>query len=137
MEMLGSGRISAACLTDAMAWPLLSRGFPILKDQADTGLEPAVLAFTGDFVLNHPVELAAFREQWNSAVDRINADPGSYSSLLLKQIRLPEDAEHPYPVPRFRSVTLPPADTVTRVIRWFDDKYGLDHPVAYEDLVIQ
>jgi len=137
MEMLGSGQIPMACLTDAMAWPLLSRGFSIVEDQADTGLEPAVLAFTEDFVLKHPRELAAFRDRWNSAVEKINADPGSYSSMLLKQIRLPENTEHPYPVPFFRPVMLPPADTITRVIGWFDNKYGLDHSVSYEDLVIQ
>jgi len=137
MEMLGSGKIPMACLTDAMAWPLLKQGFPIVEDQADTGLEPAVLVFTDEYVRNHPKEIAAFREQWNAAVDKINADPGSYSSLLLTQIRLPDDPDHPYPVPRFRSVMLPPEDTVARVLEWYKGKYGLDKPVSYKDLVIE
>ena len=46
MEMLGSGKIPLACLTDAMAWPLLARGFQIVRDEKGSGLEPAVLAFS-------------------------------------------------------------------------------------------
>ena len=54
MEMLRNGKISLACLTDAMAWTLLSQGFPVIRDQKETGLEPAVLSFNEDFAGNHP-----------------------------------------------------------------------------------
>ncbi|QEN06619.1 hypothetical protein EXM22_00925 [Oceanispirochaeta crateris] len=136
MEMLGNGKIPLACLTDAMAWPLLSRGFPIVVDQADTGLEPAVLAFSESFVQDHPQELSDFRDQWDEAVSQINADPDRYRSLLLDKIRLPDDPENPYPVPHFRPVILPPVDTVSSVLQWFEAKYGLEHSVSYEDIII-
>ncbi|MDA3956752.1 hypothetical protein [Oceanispirochaeta sp.] len=136
MEMLGNGKIPMACLTDAMAWPLLSRGFPIVKDQADTALEPAVLAFRESYIQEHPEELAAFKDQWNAAVEKINSDPDQYSSLLLEKIRLPDDPEHPYPVPHYRSIMLPPEGTVDAVLQWFDGKYGLEHPVSSVDLLI-
>jgi len=136
LEMLRNGKIPMACLTDAMAWPLLSRGFPVVKDQADTALEPAVLAFTDRFAKSHREEMKSFTDEWNNAVDKINADPDQYRSLLLEKIRLPDDPEHPYPIPRYRHVILPPSDTVDSVLQWFDTKYGLTHPLSYEDLVI-
>ena len=136
MEMLRGGQLPLACLTDAMAWPLLSHDYPIVADQSGTGLEPAVLSFTQDFVDANPEKVAAFAEGWNEAVETINADPEAYRSLLLEQIRLPDDPDHPYPVPELRPVMLPPRTTVDAVLAWYDDKYGLNHPVSFEDLVI-
>ncbi len=137
MEMLRNGKIPLACLTDAMAWPLLSRDFPIVRDQADTDLEPAVLAFSAEYAGKNSHKLADFSRRWDEAVDKINASPEEYRSLLLEKIRLPEDTDHPYPMPVFRSIQLPPEGTVEKVLTWFDEKYGLTSPVSYGDLMLQ
>ncbi len=136
MEMLRTGKIPLACLTDAMAWPLLSQGFPVIRDQADSDLEPAVLAFSAEYAENHKETLGVFMKNWNEAVERINAHPEDFRSLLLEKIRLPEDADHPYPVPSFKPVTLPPAGTVEKVLEWYEKKYGLSSEVSYEDLIL-
>ena len=136
MEMLRNGKIPLACLTDAMAWPLLSRDFPIVRDQADTDLEPAVLAFSVDYAEKNRDKLTDVSRRWDAAVNQINADSEEYRSLLLEKIRLPEDEAHPYPMPVFRTIQLPPEETVNKVITWFDKKYGLTSPVSYGDLML-
>lgn len=136
LEMLRNGKIPMACLTDAMAWPLLSRGFNILEDQKGSGLEPAVLAFSEKFLEDNPGVIETFKKDWNLAVDEINANPDKYRSLLLEEIRLPDDPDFPYPVPVYHPVKLPGEDTVEIVLEWFENKYGLDHPVSYFDLIV-
>ena len=136
MEMLRNGKIPLACLTDAMAWSLLSQDFPILRDQAGSGLEPAVLAFDAEYSESHPDVIADFQEGWNRAVAEINNQPEAFRSLLLEQIRLPDDPDAPYPVPEFRPVTLPSEESVQIVAEWYEKKYGLEKPVRYDELVI-
>ncbi len=137
MEMLRGGQLPLACLTDAMAWPLLSHDYPVVADQLGTGLEPAVLAFMQDFAEENPGKIAAFAKAWNEAVETINADPEAFRGLLLEQIRLPDDPEYPYPVPELRPIMLPPEATVEAILEWYEAKYGLNHSVSYEDLVIR
>ena len=128
MEMLRNGKIPMACLTDAMAWPLLSRGFPILADQQGSGLEPAVLAFSEEYLKQNPSVTETFTGDWNRAVEEINSNPDKYRSLLLEGARLPEDPENPYPMPLYHPVAPPGEETVNVVLEWFAEKYGLDHP---------
>jgi len=137
MEMLGSGKIPLACLPDAMAWPLLSKDFQIIRDQLGSNLEPAILAFSGAFLDKSEKWLDKFVEDWNQAVTEINKDPDSYRSLLIEKVRLPDIEGSPYPLPIFRPISLPTEAQVNSVITWFTDKYGLNQPVAYKDLMIQ
>lgn len=137
MEMLGSGKIPLACLTDAMAWPLLSRGFQIIRDQQGSDLEPAILAFSGLFLDKSEKRIETFADDWNRIAAEINKDPDSYRELLIEKVRLPDIEGFPYPLPYFRSITLPTEAQVNSVITWFTGKYGLDKPVSYQDLMIQ
>jgi len=134
MEMLRNGQIPVACLTDVMAWGLLSDGFRIIRDQAGSGLEPAVLVVTGDFARKRAADLESLKAQWNAATAKINAAPERYASLLLDKVRLPDSD---YPVPHYRGVTLPTEAQVQSVIDWYAKKYGLDRDVEYGDLVIR
>ena len=137
MEMLGSGKIPLACLTDAMAWPLLSRGFQIIRDQQGSNLEPAILAFSGEFLDKSGKKMDAFIDDWNKVVAEINKDPDSYRELLIEKVRLPDIEGFPYPLPYFKSIILPTEAQVNSVISWFTGKYGLKKPVTYQDLMIQ
>jgi NitT/TauT family transport system substrate-binding protein len=137
MEMLGSGKIPLACLTDAMAWPLLSRGFQIIRDQQGSNLEPAILAFSGVFLDKSEKRMVSFVDDWNKIAVEINKDPDSYRELLIEKVRLPNIEGFPYPLPYFKSITLPTEAQVNSVITWFTDKYGLDKPVTYKELMIQ
>ncbi len=137
MEMLGSGKIPLACLTDAMAWPLLSRGFQIIRDQQGSNLEPAILAFSGVFLDKYQKGIDTFIYDWNRVVAEINKDPDSYRELLVEKVRLPDIEGYPYPLPKFKSIILPTEAQVNSVITWFTGKYGLEKSVIYQDLMIQ
>jgi len=137
MEMLGSGKIPLACLTDAMAWPLLSRGFGIVRDQQGSGLEPAVLVFSDKYLKEAGGKMEEFTRSWNKAVEKINRNPGDYRTLLQEQVRLPEIEGFPYPVPEFRPVTLPTEEQVASVTDWYESRFGLTRPVSYEEMMIR
>lgn len=136
MEMLGSKKIPLACLTDAMAWPLLSRGFQIVRDQQDSGLDPAILAFSQEFLDRSEKRLDEFKKEWNRAVEKINENPEEYRALLMEHARIPEIEGFPYPVPEYRPILLPGEDQVDSVISWYDDKFGLNREVGYGEMMI-
>ncbi len=136
MEMLSQGQIPLACLTDAMAWPLLAQGFPILRDQRDGGEEPGILLLTQAFVNREDVDLERFKKGWNEAVAEINRHPEKYRSLLEETARIPLIEGHPYPMPVFRPITLPTEAQVHSVLAWFRQKFDWSDPVSYEDVIL-
>jgi NitT/TauT family transport system substrate-binding protein len=137
MEMLRNGKIPLACLTDAMAWPLLGNDFKILMDQRGRAIEPAVLVFREEYLAKNTDKVEAFKKDWNETSSAINENPEEYRSLLLDQIRLPSVENNPYPIPFFRSVTLPSPKSVDLVLEWFENKYGLQIRPSYDSLMIQ
>lgn len=134
LEMLRSGKIPLACLTDVMAQALPADEFSVIRTQKGSGLEPAVLLFSEAYLESAPEAAVTLAREWNEAVEKINADPDAYRSMLYEKLRLPEDAD--YPVPAFRPVTLPSRETLETVQDWFSEKYGVDEHPAYENLVI-
>lgn len=136
MEMLANGKIPLACLTDAMAWPLLSTGFQIVRDQQGSGLEPAILAFSEAASQDAERWFPLFAETWNAAVERINSDPESYRDLLREQVRLPA-TEEPYPIPVFRPITLPSEAAVESVLSWYAKRYPEENvDLEYGELML-
>ncbi len=136
MEMLGSKKIPLACLTDAMAWPLLSRGFTILRDQRGSGLDPAVLIFSEKFLSLSGHAMEQFKLDWNRAVQEINNDPETFRPLLMEHARIPEIEDFPYPVPEYRPIRLPSEQQVDSVVTWYDNKFGLLKQISYEEMMV-
>ena len=135
MEMLKQGKIPLVCITDAMAWPLLQDGFVILKDQRQSGIDAAVLAFTDTWLTASKNLLPGFCREWNRAVDDIKSDPDAYREQLVSLVRLPESAVRRYPMPEYRHITLPDPDAVTDVFDWYETKYGARPDLSYDDIV--
>ncbi|MBF9018882.1 MULTISPECIES: ABC transporter substrate-binding protein [unclassified Oceanispirochaeta] len=134
MEMLRNGQLPMACLSDALAWPLIQDGFQVVRDQINTDLTPAVLVLTQDFLDREPKQLKALTNAWNVAVGEINENPENYRNLLLEQVRLP--ANDGYPIPLFREITLPGERAVESVFTWYSAKYGSLVGVDFKDMVI-
>ena len=134
LEMLRSGKIPLACLTDVMAKALPDEEFTAVRSQEGSGLEPAVLLLSEAFLNASPEAAGRLKDEWNEAVQKINADPDAYRSMLYEKLRLPEDSD--YPVPRYRPVTLPPEETSERVQAWFSGKYGIEDLPSYDELVV-
>ena len=135
MELLRTGQLPMACLTDGMAWPLLEQGFQILRDQADTTLTPTILAFSKSYVDGNGDMMRALTESWNRAVEEINANPADYHGMLLEQIRLPEAED--FPMPAFKAVTLPDGENFLSVKEWYESKYGEKINFSLEDIVVR
>ncbi len=134
LEMLRAGKLPMACLSDGLAWPLISEGFQIVRDQAATDLTPTILAFSNEYLEKHPESIAALKDSWNEAVKLINVDPGQYHPMLLNAIRLPESRD--FPMPLFKEITLPTEEYFDSVVAWFEAKYGTSLNISLNEVVI-
>ncbi|MBB6480312.1 ABC transporter substrate-binding protein [Spirochaeta isovalerica] len=134
LEMLRTGKLPMACLSDGLAWPLLADGFVNLKDQADTDLTPTILAFSEKFLNENPGRAEALKASWNDAVRKINADPEKFHPQLLDAIRLPDAKD--FPMPDFKEITLPTEEYFNSVKDWYETKYDLKLDVSRDGMVI-
>ena len=122
-----------------MAWPLLSRGFQIVRDQKNEELDPAVLLFSGKYLEQEGSarEITRFKKEWNKTVAKINADPEAYRALLMKHARIPKIPGKDYTIPHFRPINPPTEEQVDDVIQWFAERQGLERGMSYQDLVME
>ncbi|WP_028973807.1 ABC transporter substrate-binding protein [Spirochaeta cellobiosiphila] len=135
MEMLKNNKLPLACLTEGMAWPLLEEGYTIIKDQQNTDLTPAVLALSPAYLSKNEKVVSILKDEWNNAVNEINTNPDQYRHTLIEQVRLPASSN--YPMPQYKTITLPNKKTFDLVKSWMIDKYGNDIDVTYNEVVIK
>jgi NitT/TauT family transport system substrate-binding protein len=135
LEMLRTGKLPMACLSDGLAWPLMADGFVNLVDQADTDLTPTILALSGTFIEKNPKRVEELKKSWNGAVKKINADPDQYHDQLLDAIRLPEAQD--FPMPLFKEITLPTREYFDSVTAWYEKKYGISLDITRDGAVIR
>ncbi|MCL2882513.1 MAG: MetQ/NlpA family ABC transporter substrate-binding protein [Coriobacteriia bacterium] len=129
LQMLGAGQLKAAVLP----WTLftaaqLQGGVPLLDQKQAAPLTSTVLVFSQKFLDTKDADktLTTLLTQYNKGVDTINAaitsDPAHFSSLLIKEAKLPESLAAKYQVRQYSQASVPAAEQFESVVSWMMDK---------------
>ena len=150
LEMLMAGQVKAAGLPWTLVAMAQQQGANVLFDREAAKDYPAtVLCFTQKFLDGTPAvgnattpEAAAeaiktLLPAWDRAVEKINAGPDTYRSLLVEKANLPEPLRETYPIPTYPKTHLPEQAQWDAVLAWMDAKGYLQTPITYNDLIIQ
>ena len=135
-ETMASGQVAAAALPASLLALGESRGFTVLADDT-TGenisqsvmiARSAVLSAEGGSAL-----LEKLQQAWNSAVERINAQPEQYRALLVEKASLPEAIAQSYHISNYPTTQLPSNATIDPVLAWMQEKHYLETPLRYNE----
>lgn len=135
-QLLMQGQLKAATLPDPLGKSALAAGaVPMVDDSAYPRYSVSVLSFSVKALKNKEEGIRFFLKGWDRAVEKINADPAAYRSLLLKKIRVPKNVQEGYPVPHYPRREVPGADQWADVMTWMVGKGLLTAPLPYDKSV--
>jgi len=138
LEMLMSDQISAAVLP----WTLfqlaqMQGAHPVLDQEAAADYTSTVLVFRDGFLSQDGARetVDVLLEQWDNAVDSINADPNVYRELLVEKANLPEPLQASYQFRTYPKSGTPLQAQFEEIVDWMVEKGYLDQSIPYADLV--
>jgi NitT/TauT family transport system substrate-binding protein len=136
-ELLMNDGVKAAALPEPFLSLSVKQGAHFLADDTKgANLSQTVLVFSRGF-LERPEGADAVNRllgAWDKGAEAINANPGSFRSLLVEKAKLPKPLEATYPVNTYPSHQLPKEEDVSAVLTWMQGKKLITDIPAYSDL---
>ena len=135
MQMLMSGQVEAATLSEPLISAAIAGGASLLADDTEMNTSQTVLVFNQKFISANGDAVVGFLTAVNRANEFINEFPNEARSIMIAYIRLPEPLKDKYPVPRFPTLSAPDSTTTMAAANWLSDKNILQNKPTYSDLV--
>ena len=131
LQMLLSGEIDAAILPE----PLLSlarlKGCDVAVTDAKLNMPLTVIALHED----RAADFDGFRDAYKEAVQRINANPESYRSLMGATCRVPKPLQADFPVFTYPEPGLPSEMDLFSIQQWMLSRGMLKSMIPYKSLL--
>lgn len=132
-QLLLQGRIAAATLPDPLARSALEAGAGhVVDDSSHPQYSVSVLTFSTITLEAKPGVVRLFLKAWDRAVAKINTNPELFRALLLEKIRVPQNIQKIYQIPRFPRRHVPSAEQWDDIMDWMVTKGLLDSPLLYQ-----
>lgn len=134
-ESMASGQVKAAALPASLLALGEANGFTVVADDT-TGenISQSVMIVRSEFVSDEAGQntLDALKDVWNKAVEKINANPSDYRSLLAEKANLSDAIAETYEVSEYPTCQLPEQKMVDNVLTWMKKKGYLDEGITYD-----
>lgn len=132
-QAVSSGQVAAAALPASLLALGEANGLHVVADDT-TGdnISQSVMIARGNFVTGSSKELGQVKQAWDKAVEKINANPESYRSLLASKANLSDVIASTYKVSDYPTAQLPTQEQVDNVLAWMVKKGYLSGSVAYD-----
>jgi NitT/TauT family transport system substrate-binding protein len=135
-QLLMQGQLIAATLPDPLAMSAMEAGALAVAEDADSPrFSLSVLTFSMRAIEEKTTAVHRFMKAWLQAVEKLNADPESFRTVLLEKIRVPKNVQKSYAIPPFAGATIPDREQWLDVMKWMVGKGLLSFPLPYEDSV--
>lgn len=137
-SVIEGSELDAAILPDPLAIEAVERGCNTVIDDTklDKNYSQSVVTLRNEVIENYPEAAAAFVKAYDTAIEKINADPQSYDDLFCEKANVAEALKGKYTVPHYTSACLPTSDEVAGIQSWMLEKGLLDAEYSYEDICI-
>ena len=139
LDLLMEGSdIQAAILPDPLAIEAESRGCATVIDDTKLGknYSLSVVTLRKTLIEDGAGTLDAFRDAYNEAIEKINADPDAYLDLFYEKANVAEPLRGKYAVPSYTQHCVPTEEDVEKIEDFMVKKGLLDQPFSYEEMVV-
>jgi NitT/TauT family transport system substrate-binding protein len=139
MQMLLEDKYEAATLPEPLASYAIYKGAKLVISDSEFNktIGYTVTVFRGEFIEEHPESVAQFLAAYNEAVERINANPENYRSLLVEIAKVPDEIADSYHMGTYMPAQQYPRDNFEDVLSWMESKDLVTQEILYEDLIYE
>ncbi len=135
-EQLMAGQVPAATLPDPLAQGAIAAGANLVVDDSQfTEFSHSVLVFGAEALEAKPQTIEKFLAAWDKAAADLNADPQSYTDLLIEKGRVPPTIQGSYSMPPFPQGEITSESQWADVVDWLLGKGLIDAEIPYGDAV--
>lgn len=134
-EMMASNQVAAAALPASLLALGEANGMVLLADDtAGANLSQSVMIVREDTTRNTEgiAMVETLARAWDIAVERINADPESYRSLLVEKAQLADEVKDTYVISTYPLTERPRSAMVNPILDWMLEKGYLDSKLTYD-----
>jgi NitT/TauT family transport system substrate-binding protein len=138
LQMLSAGKLKAAVLPWTLFELAKAQGAVPVLDQAQAApLTSTVLVFSQKFLDGKDADKTCktFLTQYDKAVIAINKDPNSFSTLLIKEAKLPDAIAKTYQVRSYPKAGMPDSKQIDEVVVWMLSRGYIKQSISSGDLV--
>ena len=138
-SLVAAGTLDAAAVPGSLLALAEASGLTVIADDT-TGdnISQSVMVARSEFAQSHGTEIENLRKTWDAAVEKVNADPESYRSLLVEKANLGTQIADSYPISSYPlsldggSAAYPSSDLVEPVLSWMQGKGYSEKQVGYD-----
>jgi NitT/TauT family transport system substrate-binding protein len=134
-EMMASNKVAAAALPGSLLALGEATGMVLLADDSSgTNLSQSVMIVREDLAetTSGIAMVENLARVWDTAVERINANPEQYRKLLVEKAQLPEPVRESYVISYYPTTERPRSSMVKPILDWMLKKEYLVHKLIYD-----
>jgi NitT/TauT family transport system substrate-binding protein len=135
LQMLDSGKISAACLPDPLATQAEKNGAIVLDDTGKLGNTLGVMLFSEASIKDKKDEIKRVYESYELAKEELNKNSDKYRSILVEKAGFPETVKDIIQFPKYKKSYLPTMDDFNLIYNWMKDKELVKKNIDYNNVV--
>ena len=136
LEMLQSGKLTAATLPEPMDSIAMSNGCVSVTSAKEMGINPGVVMFTEKAVSGKKAEIQAFYRAYNKAVHYLNeTPPEEYMDIVIEKGGFPPASRSALVLPKYREAVLPNEEDISACMSWLIEKGLVKSSFGYNDIV--
>jgi len=136
LALLNSGELQAAVLPDPLSFLAIQQGaVNVLDDSSLPEVGYSVITFRKKVIDQHPAAIRAFLAAVEEAIEKINADPERWDSLLTEKQLVPAPLRASYQINAYPPASVPTEAQWEDALSWAKSKGLLQVDVSYADSV--
>lgn len=136
LEMLQSGKVTAATLPEPLATVAISNGAVFINSSDNLNINPGILMFTKSVIEDKEKEIKKMYKAYNKAIDYINEhDKSDFVDILIKVAGFPPVIKDTLILPEYNEAEQVSEKDFNNVINWLYNKNLINNKYNYNDIV--
>ncbi|MGM0641286.1 MAG: ABC transporter substrate-binding protein [Thermotogota bacterium] len=136
LEMLQSGKVTAATLPEPLATVAISNGAVFINSSDNLGINPGILLFTKDALEEKEESIKRMYKAYNKAIEYLQQnDKADYVDILISEAGFPPVIESTLILPKYNKAEAVSKNDFNNVIDWLVEKNLIDKEYDYSDIV--
>lgn len=136
LEMLQSGKVTAATLPEPLATVAISNGAVFINSSDNLNINPGILMFTKSAIEDKEKEIKKMYKAYNKAIDYINEhDKSDFVDILIKVAGFPPVIKDTLILPEYNEAEQVSEKDFNNVINWLYNKNLINNKYNYNDIV--
>ncbi|MBI2865552.1 MAG: ABC transporter substrate-binding protein [Chloroflexi bacterium] len=135
LELLQGGKVKAAVLAEPVLTQSIGNGARLIVDDSASKVGQSIVLVSTKAIKEKPTVLKSLLAAYEQAVDRVNANPEKYRSLLVEVASVPADVKDKIKLPKYPKALVSSHADIEGVNKWMVEQGMIPAMLPYAKIV--